>query len=219
MALFFAILYAAFCAIHLAACILKKDALCAWTKCTLMPLLAICVIAFALQDGSLSVAVILSAAALLCDAAGDALLLNPSDRAFMAGAACFLLGHIAWILTVKDAVLSVSPKWIVVWALASSALLFLMWRILRKPRGAMGAAVVIYGFSLSALVGAGAAAVRSNAGLPSAMFLAGGILFFISDGVLSYSRFVYDIAHSRFFVMLTYIAALTLLALSVINAA
>lgn len=235
MSLFFIVLYAACSAVHVAACALEKDTLSAWTKCLLMPLLAIVVISFALHGrfnmeamreaiaSGVPPAWLLAAAALLCGTAGDALLIHPTDGKFMAGAACFIAGHIAWMLTMKNAAAICSAASVAVWAAVSAGVLYFVWRILGRLRGEMGAGVVIYGLVLLALIGTGIVAVQLSGSLSitsarraAVMFLAGGVLFFISDGVLAYDRFAKRVAHSDFIVMLTYIAAQTLLAASVV---
>lgn len=251
MSLFFIVLYAACSVVHVVSCALEKDTLSAWTKCLLMPLLAVVVISFALHGRFDMEAVreanapmsglpssrfstvaayrgtppwLLAAAALLCGTTGDALLIHPTDGKFMAGAACFIAGHIAWMLTMKNAAAVCSAANIAVWAAVSAVLLYFVWRILGRLRGVMGAGVVIYGLVLLALIGTGIAAVRLSGSLSitsarraAVMFLAGGVLFFISDGVLAYDRFAKRVAHSDFIVMLTYIAAQTLLAASVVS--
>lgn len=219
MTLFFILLYALLCAVHLIFCALEKDTLCAMTKCLLMPLLAVSAISFALQGESCKpYTLFLLAAALSCGTAGDAFLLRSSDRAFITGALCFLAGHAAWMLAMRKAVAACPAGGIAAWAIVSALLLFFLWRMLGSPRGIMGASAVVYGLFLMALAGTGIAAVHKRAWPPSFMFLAGSVFFLISDGVLAYDRFAKRIAHSNFIVMLTYIAAQTMLSFAVVMA-
>lgn len=217
MVLFFILLYAAVCIIHLSGCILKKDTLCAWTKCLLMPLLTLASISFAISAGNKRLfEMALIAAALLFATAGDALLLFQSDRAFMAGALSFLIGHIAWMASARKALMATSIIGVAIWIGIAGIALFFLYRLLGKPSGVMGAGIVIYGFILIALAGTGIAAVHNDKSTPSFMFLIGGISFFISDGILAYSRFISEGAYSRFIIMITYIIAETLLAFSTV---
>lgn len=220
MYVFFITLYIALCAVNLASCAKGKDSLRSVTKCLLMPLLAVAAISYVLRGkGSApsgqTISCLLIAAALTFGAAGDALLLRRGDGAFMAGAACFLAGHLAWMLTMRAAIAACPLKIIIAWEGASAILVFFLWRVIGKPRGVLCAGVMVYGLFLTALTGTGIAAVRYSAKMPSFMFLSGGVLFFISDGILAYDRFKNALSSSNFIIMLTYIAAQTLLAFSV----
>jgi len=151
--------------------------------------------------------------ALLLCLAGDLLLIpDRTGPSFLAGLACFLLGHLAFGV----AFLQLGPDWTWTGAallvLAGPALLVLrwLWPRLRGPmRVAVPAYVVCIAAMVSLAVGAGWAERRWE--LP-----VGAVLFFVSDLSVARDRFVAPGWVNRLWGLPLYYAATSLLALSVL---
>ena len=209
--------------VHLAFCALKRNKAADATKVFLMPLLALTsalALVPRLPESRTAFACTLCALGFGC--IGDILLLSVSEKRFMAGALSFFAGHIFWIVQYVFSPNGTS-------AYASGGRMFFplalicficygivlasTYVLLGKPKGVMGGGVIAYGVILCALnFTAINAVVNGINGKASLFYLAGSILFFISDGILSYTVFKKDIPHSRFIIMITYIAAQALLA-------
>ena len=215
------ILFIALSIVHLTFCALKRHKAADATKIFLMPLLALTsalVLAPRLPESRTAFVWTICALAFGC--LGDILLLSVREKRFMAGALSFFIGHLFWI-----AQYAFSPNG-TAYAFGGRMFFFIAliciigygfvlastYVLLGKPKGVMGAGVIAYGGILCALnFTAINAVVNGTNGKASLFYLAGSILFFISDGVLSYTVFKKEIPHSRFVIMITYIAAQTLL--------
>lgn len=209
--------YAAVSIVHLGACLMGNNGVCAITKIVLMPLLALTVVAFNLRGGGQwNTTATLVVLALICGTAGDVLLLGEGDNAFVAGALCFLVGHVCWIMTRRIAIMAASPVLFIVCSICAIVLLFILWKVLECPHGIMGAGVIVYGVCLFALMTTGISSVMYHLCATQVMFLVGAVLFTVSDSILAINKFRGGVVHSRFFVMLTYIVAQTLLASSTV---
>lgn len=129
---------------------------------------------------------------------GDVALLSPSDRAFMAGLAAFLLAHLAYIFAFWQAAVW-SPSVIVAAFLTlatSAALLGAIWG------GARGLHVptVLYGLVISGMVIAAVATLGGS--LRAAPFAAAGaVLFYVSDASLAINRFRRPIPYASVFTL------------------
>lgn len=207
-----AALYLLAVSVHLFACASRNRLMLRRvTKCFLMPLLAVNYALFAKTVSPLVLA------AVFFGFAGDFFLLLTTHRwAFPAGIAAFATGHVFYILRFLSA-LSTPPA-VFVWILlgvfgaayAATLLKYLWKRLPKKLRpagilymliiGTMATCALAYSFS-------GAAPMVCLAGV-------GGLLFVASDSLLSIDAFHHPIRHRSILVMSTYIAAQTLIVIS-----
>ena len=191
---------------HLAACGLGKSRLRYSTKLLLMPLVAALYCALA---GRPAPAVL---AAMFCGWAGDFFMIYKHKDAFLAaGMAAFGVGHILYVAHIGVIAAAAHPRLFTALAatLVPGAVAIVIFAVLRRriPKQ-LRLPGLLYGLLLASFI-----ALR--AGAPGgAYLLAGGCLFLCSDGILSFETFrdgdsnAADVA-----VMLTYIAAQTLLAI------
>ncbi len=196
---------------HLAACGLGKSRLRYSTKLLLMPLVAALYCALA---GRPAPAVL---AAMFCGWAGDFFMIYKHKDAFLAaGMAAFGVGHILYVARIGVIAAAAHPRLFTALAatLVPGAVAIVIFAVLRRriPKQ-LRLPGLLYGLLLASLGSAAFIALR--AGAPGgAYLLAGGCLFLCSDGILSFETFrdgdsnAADVA-----VMLTYIAAQTLLAI------
>ena len=123
---------------------------------------------------------------------GDVCLALPQEKAFLAGLAAFLLGHVFYIFSfLYVGQLALWPSWPALAAVAASVLAFI-W--LRPHLGSMLWPVVAYILVITAMV-CGAWAVYKGSGfsIPGGLFIFGGaVLFYLSDLFVARNRFVKD---------------------------
>lgn len=196
---------------HLAACGLGKSRLRYSTKLLLMPLVA--ALYCALVDRPAPAVL----AAMFCGWAGDFFMIYKHRDAFLAaGIAAFGVGHILYVARIGVIAAAAEPRLFTALAatLVPGAVAIVIFAVLRRriPKQ-LRLPGLLYGLLLASLGSAAFIALR--AGAPGgAYLLAGGCLFLCSDGILSFETFrdgdsnLADVA-----VMLTYIAAQTLLAI------
>lgn len=196
---------------HLAACGLGKSRLRYFTKLLLMPLIA--ALYCALVDRPAPAVL----AAMFCGWAGDFFMIYKHRDAFLAaGMAAFGLGHILYVARIGVIAAAAQPRLFTALAgtLVPGAVAIIIFVVLRRriPKQ-LRLPGLLYGLLLASLGSAAFIALR--AGAPGgAYLLAGGCLFLFSDGILAFETFrdgdsnAADVA-----VMLTYIAAQTLLAI------
>lgn len=132
--------------------------------------------------------------ALLFSLGGDVFLMLPRDL-FVAGLASFLVGHVAYVVgfVVDDGSLLAAP---VVIALASPLAL----RIIRGARvhdPRLQAPVGLYIGVISLMVGAAIGDANGWA-------IGGALLFYASDAMIGWSRFVKGFPHARVAIIVTY---------------
>lgn len=196
---------------HLAACGLGKSRLRYSTKLLLMPLVAALYCALADRPAPAVLA------AMFCGWAGDFFMIYKHKDAFLAaGMAAFGVGHILYVAHIGVIAAAAEPRLFTALAatLVPGAVAIVIFAVLRRriPKQ-LRLPGLLYGLLLASLGSAAFIALR--AGAPGgAYLLAGGCLFLCSDGILSFETFrdgdsnAADVA-----VMLTYIAAQTLLAI------
>jgi len=132
-------------------------------------------------------------AALMFSLLGDVYLMLPVDM-FLFGLAAFLVGHIAYVVAI-DADLTSRVLWV--------ALIFLMsapvaYRILRAVRPtSMRPAVALYMLAIVAMVASAVAAGNVVA-------IAGALLFYASDAMIAWDRFVQPFSLARLGIIVTY---------------
>lgn len=149
------------------------------------------------------------AAALLLSWAGDLLLLGSGPGAFMAGLVAFLLAHLAYIryfLTIPGArtsYLKRRPVMLLAVAVFVFELLYVLWPGL----GPLRAAVTVYASVIGVMLCCALwqyGKLTDAAALP---FMAGALLFVLSDALLAVARFRTGFAGSGTAVMATYAIA------------
>lgn len=148
---------------------------------------------------------------LACSLVGDVLLMLPRDQ-FVAGLASFLLAHVAYIVAFSAGIpLGTAPALLVPLAAMAALLLWLLWPGLGKLR----LPVVLYSAAILLMVWQ-AWAWHRTLGTPGSQFAAAGAtLFMASDAVLALNRFRRPFPGAQAVIMLTYVAAQALIALSV----
>jgi uncharacterized membrane protein YhhN len=148
--------------------------------------------------------------AILLSLAGDMLLMIPGDRMFVPGLVMFLLAHIGYLAGFQEQLLN-PTGW-------SFILLFFVFlngiRLLRRIVGAMRGGgqdrlvtpVIMYGLVISLMLYAAMSTMFNPAWGTGAAFLvsAGAFLFWISDLILAWNKFVSPFTNSRLYNMLAY---------------
>ncbi len=134
---------------------------------------------------------------------GDVLLVIPRERMFLFGLAAFLLAHISYISGFREQLLH-PTAW-------SFILLFMIFingvRLIRRIVGAMRAKeqnglvnpVIVYGLVLSLMLYVAMSTIFDPAWKTEAAFLvsAGAFLFYLSDLVLAWNKFVSPLKNER----------------------
>jgi len=149
--------------------------------------------------------------ALVFSLIGDIWLLAP-PRFFMAGLASFLLAHVAYIIAFNRSNL---PPF--TWPMIQLVSFFiflgvfiypLLYRSIKKRSGTrkLQGATLIYFIILSLMaISAVSTLFRSEWERQTAAFVAaGGLLFFFSDFMLAFDRFIRPVSHGRLVVHITY---------------
>ena len=174
----------------------------------LKPLTMVVLIAAAVVLGSDDPAFVLgfTMAALVLSLAGDVFLMLPRDM-FVAGLGSFLLAHMAYITAFSSFSPSLQVPVIVSVAVIAGFMYARLFRgMLARRTQALAAPVALYVLAISAMVvfalGAAGSADWSTGRKAFAIF--GAFLFFASDGMIGWSRFVEDFPRSRVLIMVTY---------------
>jgi uncharacterized membrane protein YhhN len=148
--------------------------------------------------------------ALVLSLAGDVLLMLPGDL-FVPGLGSFLLAHVAYVVGLVIA--GLDPLGVLVGlALVSIAFVLVGTRLvrgIRRNEPAMAAPVVAYMGVISAMV---VCAVGTGHGVA----IAGASLFYISDALIGWGRFVRSCHGGRLAVMVSYHLGQVLLVLSLV---
>ncbi len=148
---------------------------------------------------------------LACSLAGDVLLMLPRDR-FVAGLASFLLAHVAYIVAFSAGVpIGTAPALLVPLAAMAALLLWLLWPGLGKLR----LPVVLYSATILLMVWQAWGWHWAFDTSGSRLAALGATLFMASDAVLALNRFRRPFPGAQAVIMLTYVAAQALIALSV----
>ncbi|WP_312367476.1 lysoplasmalogenase [Ensifer sp.] len=149
-------------------------------------------------------------------AAGDFFLMLPGDY-FLAGLVCFLLTHCAyiWALT-RDSRFAADKGIFILFAIIGLVVIAGLWTSLPS---ALRIPVVIYALALAAMAAqaisrdrqVGSGAPQKSAARSAAL---GGLFFMVSDTLLAYGRFRWNIPYNAVWVLGTYYAAQWLFARS-----
>lgn len=141
---------------------------------------------------------------------GDILLFNSGDRMFVLGLVAFLLTHIFYLVGFKNELLHFTT-----WSFILTFFIYINGlRLLRRIIGAMrlkgferlSVPVVVYGLAISLMLYAALSTILDPAWETSAAFLvsAGAFLFYISDLILAWNKFVSPVRISRIVNILAY---------------
>ena len=147
---------------------------------------------------------------ILFSLAGDVLLMISLDRLFVPGLVMFLLAHISYLAGFQEQLLNPTG-----WSFILLFFIFLNgYRLLRRIAGAMRAGghdrwvtpVIAYGLVISLMLYAALSTIFDPAWGTGAAFLvsAGAFLFYISELILAWNKFVTPFQNSRIYNMLTY---------------
>jgi uncharacterized membrane protein YhhN len=134
---------------------------------------------------------------------GDILLMVAFDRLFSPGLVAFLLAHLSYLIGLQEQLLNLT-----VWSFLLLFFIFLNGiRLLRRIVNAMRASrqdrlvypVIVYGLVISLMLYAAISTIFDPAWGTWAAFLvsAGAFLFWLSDLILAWNRFVSPIQNSR----------------------
>ena len=140
---------------------------------------------------------------------GDVLLMLPA-RLFLAGLVAFLFAHLAYIAGFSIGGLPLGLGTLALAVPMAGAAAWLTWRVAKglAARGAhkLQAPVAGYSLVLSLMVMAALTTlIRSDwARVPAVLVAAGAVLFFASDGLLAWNRFVAPLRHGSLLVIVAY---------------
>jgi uncharacterized membrane protein YhhN len=176
-----------------------------------LALLAILGLALALDPAS-GVERTLVVVALACSLLGDVFLLLDDEPWFVFGLGAFLLAHLAYVAAFWWR--GVSPgAFLVGLVVVAVALLVLGRRILRAASGGehsdLVGPVALYMVVISLML-------ASAIGTAGALAIAGAALFYCSDALIAWTRFVRPLPQGRLAVIVTYHVAQVLLVLSLV---
>jgi uncharacterized membrane protein YhhN len=138
-------------------------------------------------------------AALALSLLGDVFLMLPGDR-FVPGLAAFLLAHLAYVVGMHVAGVQAGPLLlgVVVVAVAMAVIGTRVVRAVRTgPDPALAGPVVAYMLVISAMV-------ASAVGTRSVLLVVGATLFYASDALIAWNRFVAPVPRAQLAIMTTY---------------
>lgn len=194
--------------LNLAGC-LWAPALADAVKPTLMPLLALYTLACA---GGKDIRLLL--AALLFGCVGDILLLQDGLLFFVGGMVAFFLGHLCYIFLFGSRSWRDMPLkgWLIAFSVIAVLLAGLVFAL--HIKGVLLVPMILYGTVLMLLVFSAFMGLASLSDAAWRPILAGALLFLVSDAMIAAQTFgaIPTTSLTHFLVMLTYIAAQTLLA-------
>ncbi|MGB8326869.1 MAG: lysoplasmalogenase, partial [Steroidobacteraceae bacterium] len=148
---------------------------------------------------------------LACSLVGDVLLMLPSER-FVPGLASFLLAHVAYVVAFTAGVArDANPAILLPLLLAAAMLLRVLWNGLAGLRGP----VLLYAAVIVVMAWSAWARVQTAPGPGALLAAAGATLFMLSDALLALNRFRHPFRSAQAWIMVTYVAAQTLISLSV----
>ena len=184
-------------------------------KPLLMPFLALTAVAAAGTTERKEVRLLVLALLLGC--VGDVFLIYDGFLFFVAGMVAFLSGHICYMCLFggKSWKGFKTKTWIP--AIVAMAALTAVLIIAIGVNGAMLVPMCVYGFALMLLIFSTLAGVFRFRTCTWWILLAGALLFTFSDSLIAIGTFNGDFPGREFLVMLTYIAAQTLLAIGAVR--
>lgn len=150
---------------------------------------------------------------------GDVFLMLPNARLFVFGLGAFLLAHVCYIVGLNPTLPPLNA-WVLLLPIAL-VVGAVVWQVVKSLRAghqtALVAPVMVYGVAMGLMVfSAWATLFRPDwNGVRVLFVIVGATLFFVSDGMLSWNRFVRPFAGAQLAIMVTYHLAQMALALSV----
>jgi uncharacterized membrane protein YhhN len=163
------------------------------------PLTMVALVCVALSlDPTSDAARVLLVIGLLLSMAGDIFLMLPSDL-FVPGLASFLLAHVAYVVAL--ALLGVSVGGLLTGAAVAGIAALVVGRRVVDGAAATDAALRV---PVIAYMGAISTMVIFAFGTGGVFAIGGALLFFVSDAVLGWTRFVHQFERSRQVVIVTY---------------
>ena len=173
------------------------------------PAVMVCLIAWLGVNGGWSGVLLWFTAGLIFSLAGDIFLMLPKER-FVAGLAAFLLAHLAYIIGLNTHPLPVNVATLIVLILVglTSTTLYLR---LAQGLAATGdhklkIPVLAYTLVLSLMLFSALLTFVRPAWSPGGALLVGlgAVLFYLSDSLLAWNKFVSPLRHGELLVMITY---------------
>lgn len=206
---------------HLSMCLAENKKRADFSKILLMPLLFVGMLGYIFTTkgiGSINIFVVLLSAGILFGGLGDYFLIQEKNESnFTKGLSSFFVGHIFYLILIFIVVDFFTLPLIqtIIAGVIYLAILIITWIQLKKPKGKIGFAVVVYvalllsfnAISLYLFVGQGLEFGFTTIPFTTISLLIGTTLFLISDAVLSFTIFVKQFPKQRFIVMVTYLAA------------
>ncbi len=177
------------------------------------PLALVAIIGLALAlDPANTVERTLVVVALVLSLLGDVFLLLPDEPWFVFGLGSFLLAHVAYVVAFWWRGVSLDA-FLVGLVVVAAALLGLGRRIIRAASSGehsdLVGPVAVYMAVISVML-------ASAIGTTDAWAIAGATLFYCSDALIAWTRFVHDLPQGRLAVIVTYHLAQVLLVLSLV---
>ena len=164
---------------------------------------------------------VLTVAALAFSLAGDVFLMLPQDR-LLPGLGAFLAAHLAYVAAFNTAPPPVAPaavSFLAVGAVTLAVVLRVRRGLLQSGRARLLAPVAAYAAAISLMV-ASALVTWARPEWPasrSALATAGALLFYASDGLIAWNRFVRPLGRAVLAVMVTYHAGQVALVLALLG--
>jgi uncharacterized membrane protein YhhN len=189
--------------------------------CKPLTMVVLIAAALALTEGDRAVTCAFTLAALVLSLAGDVFLMLPRDL-FVAGLASFLLAHVAYVASFNPTAPPLAPTLVGV----AVVLMVGLPLIVRLARGmaasgqrALLVPVACYFVAIGAMVvSAIATAGRADwNAVHTALAIAGATLFWVSDSLIGWKRFVAPVRHGDLAVIVTYHVAQALLVLALLG--
>lgn len=209
MAIALILIYSFVIVAHLYFCYFGNEPLRKITKLLLMPLL-LTVYCIATESIALGIVIALCAGFL-----GDLFLLKVDEtNYFMIGLSCFLIGHIFYISSIlKNAQWNI-VQYAIILVVMLIALLFMYRYLIRRMPKNLQVSGLVYMFALLCLFGSSFIVFWQNPSTTYTMLVIGALMFCLSDFLLAKSTFLGKIKNENFYIMITYIAAQTLIVVS-----
>lgn len=141
---------------------------------------------------------------------GDVFLMLPKDR-FVAGLASFLIAHLFYISAFQSGIrFGARPLLLLPFVIAAGVVMYFLW-----PRlGRLRVPVVLYVAVLVVMAWQASARAAELGGIASRLAAVGAALFVVSDATLAVNRFRMPFPAAQAVVMVSYVAAQALIALS-----
>lgn len=156
---------------------------------------------------------------ILFSLAGDILLVNSSERMFMFGLAAFLMTHVSYLIGFRDQLFNLTTwsviLFFVIYLNGTRLLRHIVNAMRTKGQNALVFPVIIYGLVISLMLYAAMSTLFNPTWNSSAALLvsAGAFLFYLSDLILAWMKFVNPISNGRLLNIVTYyLGQITLIA-------